>query len=118
MTASAAPCCSCQPSALDRSAGPGAAGSGRLVLPVCASGRPSPSRVARPADHPARRPPSWARSAPKHPTAPLSCSVGDLVNKGPRSLDVLRFFAEGGDTVRAVRGNHDEMTLSLHNKLR
>lgn len=44
--------------------------------------------------------------------------MGDLVNKGPRSLDVLRFFAEGGDTVRAVRGNHDEMTLSLHNKLR
>ncbi len=33
--------------------------------------------------------------------------VGDLVNRGPRSLEVLRFLADQGKTVKAVLGNHD-----------
>lgn len=33
--------------------------------------------------------------------------VGDLVNRGPKSLEVLRWAANGGASVQAVLGNHD-----------
>ena len=34
-------------------------------------------------------------------------SVGDLVNRGPQSLDVLRWFFDHRDNVTMVLGNHD-----------
>ncbi len=33
--------------------------------------------------------------------------VGDLVNRGPKSTDVLRFAKDAGDRVKIVLGNHD-----------
>ena len=38
--------------------------------------------------------------------------VGDLVNRGPRSLDVLRWAADADERVEAVLGNHDVHLLA------
>jgi len=40
--------------------------------------------------------------------------VGDLINRGPRSLDTLRFLRDIDDSVRIVLGNHDLHFLAIY----
>ncbi|MFK7865786.1 MAG: symmetrical bis(5'-nucleosyl)-tetraphosphatase [Pseudohongiellaceae bacterium] len=40
--------------------------------------------------------------------------VGDLINRGPKSLDTLKFLQDIDDATRIVLGNHDLHFIALH----
>lgn len=55
----------------------------------------------------------------KNPNKCLKILVGDLVNKGPGNKKVLELCRDKyPDSIIAVRGNHEEIVLSLYNKFK
>lgn len=50
---------------------------------------------------------AWMQEVTFTPGRDTLIVVGDLVNRGPRSADVLRYLRGMGDAVQAVLGNHD-----------
>jgi len=46
------------------------------------------------------------------------CMVGDLIDRGPQSLDVVQFVIDNQDRIKCVRGNHEEMMIRANRNAR
>lgn len=44
--------------------------------------------------------------------------VGDLINRGPKSLETLRFIKNLGSRARIILGNHDLHLIAVHHEIR
>lgn len=47
------------------------------------------------------------------PNDPI-CLVGDLVDRGPASVDVIQFVMDNYDRIKCVKGNHEVMMLDFY----
>lgn len=47
------------------------------------------------------------------PSDPI-CLVGDLVDRGPSSVDVIQFVMDNYDRIKCVKGNHEVMMLDFY----
>ena len=52
------------------------------------------------------------------PAADQLWVVGDLINRGPKSLETLQFVRSLGDSTRIVLGNHDLHFLAIYHGIR
>lgn len=50
----------------------------------------------------------------KYPSDQKFCFVGDLVDRGPQSIDVVQFVMDNYDRIKCVRGNHEHMMLDFY----
>ncbi len=57
---------------------------------------------------------SLLKSANFHPSKDHLWCVGDLINRGPKSLDTLRYLRDLGDSATVVLGNHDLHFLAIY----
>jgi len=53
-----------------------------------------------------------------NPEKDILYCVGDLVNRGPKSLETLRYLKSLGSSVKPVLGNHDLHMLSCYYGIR
>ena len=71
-------------------------------------------RILATADvHSPRFLPEFRGNLSAHEPPDLFLFAGDMINRGPKSLDTLRFLRDIDDSVEVVLGNHDRTATSM-----